>query len=577
MIAEVETPPAVAPPRAPRVRRRWLGPRALVLPALALVGLVFFFPIGKLFGQTLFTDGGLSLDEYRQLFSGSVFETVLWRTVRGAAIVTLIALALGYPVAYTIARVPQRWAVPLLLLVMVPFFSSVLIRSYALTAVLSTQGIVNDVLRGLGLIEEPLKLVFNTFGAYAGMVQIMLPIMVLPLYSVMRTIDRATVRAAQSLGASPLEAFWLVFRPLSLPGVAAGCSLVFLISLGFYVTPALLGGPGQYWLAEFIETRVFQLADIEQGATASAILLAIVVLLLAIFRRPLGLAIDADEAKPVRQRRDWAWSVTGPALRVLDRVLTPLRRPLLGALLAFVLLYLVAPQIVVVVLAFSDSAFTSFPPRGFSLRWFDSYFGDPEFVAATWRSVLLAGSAALCATFLGAIAAVALVRGGGRLAAALFLALLTPLIVPQVVFGVSYFSVFPGIPPLLSLLMTYTVLGLPYAILIMSSVFKQFDRSLEHAASSLGASAVQVFLRVTLPVLRPAFVSSFVLAFLVAFDDVIVSLFLASPDTSPLSLLMWLDVRFELTPRVAAISTVLLVPLLVFISIGPAARRGRRA
>src|SRR6266571_4469414 len=154
----------------------------------------------------------------------------------------LLVILLGYPIAYAASAVPKGWSVLILALVILPFWTSVLVRAYAWLALLQRTGVINQFLQYFGVIEEPLALVHNTFGTVVATVHILLPFMVLPLYATMQQIPRDLMQAGASLGAGPMLTFWRIFLPLSLPGVLAGSTLVFVLSLGFYITPELLGG-----------------------------------------------------------------------------------------------------------------------------------------------------------------------------------------------------------------------------------------------------------------------------------------------------------------------------------------------
>ncbi|MBR0641317.1 ABC transporter permease [Plastoroseomonas hellenica] len=182
----------------------------------------------------------------------AVFVAVLVRTLGVSALVTLLCLLLGYPVAYVLASLPAKFANPLLMLVLIPFWTSVLVRTTAWVVLLQRDGMVNTLLRSLGVTDQPLIMIYNRTGVVIAMVHVLLPLMVLPLYSVMKGIGHAPMRAAMSLGARPLEAFLRVYLPQSAAGIGAGCLLVFISALGYYVTPELIGGGGDQMISYFI-------------------------------------------------------------------------------------------------------------------------------------------------------------------------------------------------------------------------------------------------------------------------------------------------------------------------------------
>ncbi len=212
----------------------------------------------------------------------------LLRTLWIAFVVTLACFLLGYPVAYMIANAPPRLAKVLILMVLLPFWTSLLVRTAAWVIVLQKAGIVNDALIGLGLVEEPLALIFNRTGVYISMTHILLPFMILPLYSVMKGIPPEHMRAAASLGAAPARAFLRVYFPQTLPGLAAGCLLVYVIALGFYITPALIGGGSDQMLAYLIAEFATNTANWGLAGALAIVLLACIAVLYPLYHRFAG-------------------------------------------------------------------------------------------------------------------------------------------------------------------------------------------------------------------------------------------------------------------------------------------------
>ena len=228
--------------RADERREHWqlLG---LSGPALALVLLTMVLPIGWLFGLSfLADDGSLSLMHYRRMVEQPSYARIFGATFQVSLLTTGLCILLGYPLAYVLSQLPRRAANLCLIAVMLPFWTSLLVRTYAWLVLLQRRGLINTWGIELGWWDQPLPLVHNMAGTLIGMVHIMLPFLVLPVLNSMRSIDQECMKAAANLGASPTRAFWTVFLPLSLPGLFAGALLVFVICLGFYVTPAVLGG-----------------------------------------------------------------------------------------------------------------------------------------------------------------------------------------------------------------------------------------------------------------------------------------------------------------------------------------------
>jgi ABC-type spermidine/putrescine transport system permease subunit I len=224
-------------------RRERLALFGLSLPALLLVVVTMIIPVGWLFFLSFTADdGSLSLANYQRLIEQPSYSRIFLATFEISALATAICVTLGYPLAYTLSQLPARLANLCMIGVLMPFWTSILVRTYAWLVLLQRQGLINSWGMKLGLWDQPLTLVYNLSGTLIGMVHIMLPFFILPLYGSMRAIDRDYLKAAANLGASPTSAFWQVFFPLSLPGLFAGALIVFILCLGFYVTPAVLGG-----------------------------------------------------------------------------------------------------------------------------------------------------------------------------------------------------------------------------------------------------------------------------------------------------------------------------------------------
>ena len=213
------------------------------------------------------------------------FGGILLRTFHISFVVTLICLLLGYPLAWWLASLPARQANVLMILVLVPFWTSILVRVAAWIVLLQSEGLVNRGLMGLGLIEEPLALLFNRTGVVIAMVHILLPFMVLPLYSVMKSVPPTYLRAAVSLGSSPIAAFFRVYVPQTYPGVGAGALLVFILAIGYYVTPALLGGADDQMLSYYIARYTNVEVNWGMACALGALLLVATLLLYGVYRR----------------------------------------------------------------------------------------------------------------------------------------------------------------------------------------------------------------------------------------------------------------------------------------------------
>jgi putative spermidine/putrescine transport system permease protein len=255
-------------------RRETLRHFLMLLPAVLVLAVFFAYPLLGIVNRSVYK-AGYTLDMYRQIFRVPVYLQVILATFKVSGLVTMVCLALGYPLAYVLATRRPRTAQLLMIIVVLPFFTSIIVRTYAWMVLLGRNGIVNQYLMALGFSDKPLLLLYNQGGVVIGMSYVLLPYMVLTVYSVMRSIDPRLVRAAHSLGASRLQAFRRVFLPLSLPGIAGGTLLVFILSLGFFITPALMGGPGDMMIAMLIEREVEITLNWSFASALAVILLAL--------------------------------------------------------------------------------------------------------------------------------------------------------------------------------------------------------------------------------------------------------------------------------------------------------------
>ncbi len=271
-------------------RRERISMFSLCTPSLLVVALIVFLPVGWLFWLSFFDPAGQpTLENYARMFDSRAYIKTFTMTFKVSFMVTGVCVLIGYPLAYLISQLPARAAGVCMVFVILPFWTSLLVRTYAWLVLLQRKGIINGWLIDLGIIDEPLRLVHNFTGTVIDMIHILLPFLVLPLYAAMKSIDRDYLKAASNLGASPVRAFWQIFFPLSLPGLFAGVVLVFVLCLGFYVTPALLGGGKVHMWAMRIESSVNLYANWGAASALGVVLLVVTLVLLWGLNRLFGL------------------------------------------------------------------------------------------------------------------------------------------------------------------------------------------------------------------------------------------------------------------------------------------------
>jgi len=264
-----------------------LWPWLLLAPLAIYLAMFFLVPLIDVAIMS-FTEPRLSIANYQKVLTGALYQKVFLNTFMTAALVTLACLCVGYPLAYLMNASKPRTAMLILLLVTMSFWTSFLVRTYAWMVLLGNNGPIVAFLRAVGF-ETPPQLLFTRFSSTLAMVHILAPYMIMNIYSVMRKIDPVLIRSAESLGARGFSLFRHVYLPLTAPGIANGCVLVFVICLGFYVTPVLLGSPREQMIAGLIGHQIEEFLAFGMGSAMAMVLLAITLAILAIYHRRFGL------------------------------------------------------------------------------------------------------------------------------------------------------------------------------------------------------------------------------------------------------------------------------------------------
>jgi ABC-type spermidine/putrescine transport system permease subunit I len=558
-------------------RRRGLGAIWYAAPAVAFLGVFFLYPVVRLLLLSVQVEatGELTAEHFHRALTAEVYVRVLGITFGIAGETTLGAIVFGYPLAYWLARQPDSRRGWLVMLVLIPFWTSYLVKTFAWMITLDQSGIMNRSLVWSGLVPAPIDVLHGRAGVRIGMIHAMLPLAVLTMLPIMLGVDRQLPRAAATLGAPPGQVFWRVFFHLSLPGVAAAGLLVFITSLGFFITPALLGGPRETMLAQLVIAQVQEMMNWSFAGALAVMMLLAALVTCWVYDRLFGLSTVTGESsttggggRVLLRRAGIALLAAVAALHAgLGAIAARLvGRRVLGLLLptyvVLVLLFLCAPTLIVVPMGFTSSTFLSFPPPGFGLRWFDTYFSSPLWLGATLRSFVVAFGTACLATLLGGFAALALARSTGRWRAALFGLFIAPMIVPRIVIALGLFYLFAQLGLVATeagLILGHAVLAMPFVFITVAAVLKGYDWRLDQAAATLGASRRRVLLEITVPLLKGGLVAAFLFAFITSFDDLTVALFVSGGVTVTLPKQMWDDMILQLNPTLAAVSTVVFV------------------
>ncbi len=593
MSAQVGQVTAARPVPARRARRPdWMRPALMAAPLVLLFVVLLVYPVGQLLLMSVYSDGAFTLAKYRQLFDSSVYVNVMLITLKISFWTALLSVLAGYPVAYLISSLQKDRKARWVFWVLLSFWTSFLVRAFAWIVMLGRNGVVNQLLTALGLQDTPTNLMYSLGAVLVGMVHALMPLAVLTMLSVMENIDRNLPRAALTLGARPGTAFWRVYFPLSMPGVAAGAIMVFVTAVGFFIVPALLGGRKEIMITQLIIEQVQQLMNWGFAGSISVLLLVVVLAVFALYDKLLGLSTMTGES--ARERK--LVSADGPMHRLGDAVLGllgalsdrvialfPRKRttmeagtsiPLRGVAL-LVLLFLSVPALLMIPLSFGKSGL-NWPPSGFTLQHYENLIASPLWMSAAVRSFGIGIGAAVIAMLIGTPAAFLLVRARMRGKSLLLAFVLSPIIVPRMIIAVGMFYFFARVGLVgtsFGLMIGHAVIATPYVVMTMMAVLRNYDTRLDLAAQSLGATPWQTLRHVTFPILGAGLLSSFLFAFATSFDELTIALFASGGLTSTLPKQFWDEVTLQISPVIAAVATCLFVFVAALISLAEWLRR----
>jgi putative spermidine/putrescine transport system permease protein len=569
----------------------WL---AMGAPLVLLLVFFLIYPVGQLLLLSFYNDSGFTLAQYRQLFASSVYVDVLLITLKISFVTTLVCVVTGYPIAYLISMVGKERKATLLFWVLLSFWTSFLVRAFAWIVLLGRNGVINKLLLSLGIISSPASLLYNFGSVLVGMVNALLPLAVLTMLSVMDNIDRNLPRAASTLGAGPGMAFWKVYFPLSLPGVAAAGIMVFVTAIGFFIVPALLGGRRETMITQLIIDQIQQTMNWGFAGAIAVLLLIVVLIVFVAYDRLLGLSTMTGAATT---RNAVPSRLSGPIQKIGDAVLTllgtisdriilllPSRRrgrnpdqpgPALQVFVWTMLIIISAPTLLMIPLSFGSGGL-NWPPQGFTLHWYETVLQSPVWTQAFLRSLMVGFGTGALAMLIGTPAAFLLVRSDIPGKAAWLALILSPIVVPRMIIAVGLFYVFASmglVGSAFGLILGHTVVAVPYVVMTMMAVLRNYDTRLDHAAQSLGARPFATLRHVTFPILGAGMMSSFLFAFATSFDELTIALFATGGLNATLPKQFWDEVTLQVSPVIAAVSTCLFIFMGILIFIAERMRR----
>jgi putative spermidine/putrescine transport system permease protein len=526
-----------------RMTSRFRRPTAgslLILPGVVLVVVLLGYPLLDIVLRSLSPTGEASFlhpeftgKNYAGLFQDSAARLILRNTFTVALVASVASVVIAFPVAMFMSQVRSRLARVALVLVLFPLWTSVVVRMYSLQLILGQAHIL-----------------YTQKAVIIGMTSYLVPFLVMILYSGMSRVDTNLLTAARTLGARPFRVIVSIFLPLTWSAVFAGFLLMFVVGLGFFLTPALLGGPGDLTVAMYIQQQV-QIDDWGLASAMGVCLLVVTVIAYVVFDRLFGvdrLVANTDGAVAVNSSTSKGqWTSRGV-------------RSLLGSWTVVVLGVLTIPLLYVVLVSFSSKSYLSFPPSALSTKWYYALFADPGWGSAIWFSTKVALLTTLLATALGLITATAMSRSAGMDNGVLRSVFLLPAIIPVVLLAAGIYDIVlrtNSAGRIVAFALPHTLLALPFTTIILKGAMRQVGSSHETAARTLGASPLLAFRKITLPLIFPAIVAAAAIAFVTSWDEVVIAMLVRFLQPT-LPVLLFTTVQQSFTPVVAAVSTLIL-------------------
>jgi putative spermidine/putrescine transport system permease protein len=542
----------------------WIGP-ALAAPATLWLLAAFAAPLIVVVLLALQADSdpfapllaAPSTAQFRMIFDDGFYLSVVLKTLALAAGVCAVTTLLAYPLALWIVSMPPRWRPLAMSGVLVPLLINVVVRSLGIELLLAPDGLINAV---LGLFGAPRAsgLLYN-YGAIAvGLVQVFLPFMVLALYDVLQAIPPRVLEAARSLGASRAAQFFSVELPMSLPGLKAGLTFVFLMASSTYVSARMLGGKKAFTTGMLVWQEVLENLNAQFAAALALIMTATAI------AASVAIALWVRRATPwLRFKPARAMAMPAELMRVLDLILPPAAAALIGV--AAVLLLL--PLLLVLVQSFNDvpqATMAGF--RAFTWRWYAQLFESGLYFDSFGISLELAAATAAVTVLLASMAAFALVRANFRGKGAFELFWMLPISLPQVAIGIGMLrllQIFIAVPPFLGLLLVHVTVTLPFCIGLLRASVQQLEIAQEEAAGSLGAGPLAQLWHVILAGLAPGLAAAAIVAMLLSFEEVTITSFLTTARLTTLPVRIYAEASYSLEPTVYAISTLIIATTIV--------------
>ncbi len=521
---------------------------------MGAVALLSFQESSELFAPLELIPSGA---QYAEITGDAFMRRLFANTMLLGASVAVACAILGYPLALWLTRLPPRWKPIGFAIILVPLLTNVVVRSLGIILLLAPRGVIGSLAVEMGLPRP--ELLFTWFAVGLALTQVFLPFMVLALYDVLEGQEKRLEEAAAGLGAGPAMRFWRVTLPLSLPGLRAGLIIAFLLASESYVSAALVGGRKVWVNGMIVLKEGLEILNYPYASALAMLMLAAGVLATFLIARVIGFFTPW-----IADRVPRFTIALPPALRsALVAILEALAPIVSRLLLTLAVLLLIFPLLLVVVASFNDTPQATVAQFvGFTWRWYGMVLENERYLSDAWNSLQLALACVAVSIAIALPAAFALVRGSFAGREALGALYMLPLALPGIAIGLGMLRMlqwFTMVPAFLGILAVHVVLVAPFMLALLRASVAQLDRSLEEAASGLGAPPARVFRRVILPQLGPGIAVACVIGFLLSFGEVTVTAFLTTARMQTLPVRIYAEATFSLENTVNAISTIFIV------------------
>jgi spermidine/putrescine transport system permease protein len=563
------------------LRNESLRGYSLLSPTLLVIFVLMVAPLSAMVGLSFATqdyvtiDYGFSLKNYGIIFEPSskatyflgipfylqkpIYLILLFKSILISLSATVAVVLLAYPMAYFLAFRVTKHKITWLILITVPFFTSYLLRVFAWKVILGYSGVINSGLMSLGLLDKPLAfLLYSQTSVIITLAHAWAAVAILPIYVSLEKIDRSLLEAGSDLGDTRLQRFFRITLPLSMPGTIAASLLVFIPTVGDYITPTLVGGTNGIMIGNIVQSLFGKGGNWPMGAAVSIVAMAVITVLVCLFLWGVG-------------RRP-----TSRAEGVINRG-TPARFDLIALYAVGYLIFLYGPVLLLPLFSFNDSIYVAFPLKGFTLQWYAQMAENGPLQAALMSSIKVGVSVAVISTILGIFAAKAVTRYHLPYRAPVMGLIMLPLVIPSIILGIALLTLVIKVlgvePSLYTIGAAHVLICVPFAMLVMISRLEGFDKSLEEASFDLGEGAWATFRRVTLPLAMPGIVASMLLCFTTSFDEFLLAFFLSGNEAT-LPIYIWGQLRLPTQlPNVLALGSCILAASFVFVILSERIRR----